>query len=222
LNPRTPSGQGLKPCLDENGEIVDYNNIRENFIKWLKNRTSEDYTRQLIRYLDRFVRDIPIQNSEEIIRIIESSTSKKNIILALRNLVNYCEETKVIGSEKANEFRKVLKCVRSNPDGYTPSDEEVRMTFKRFDDGEYRIVFKVLAFSGLRIREAVKMLNNFNKSRLMMNGDIAKYPLFNERITKKAYFAYMPKEFALELKKMNVTEQGVKKYFSRRGLAANI
>lgn len=30
----------------------------------------------------------------------------------------------------------------------------------------------------------------------------------------------MPKEFALELRKLKVTEQGVKNYFSRRGLPA--
>ena len=126
---------------------------------------------------------------------------QKNIILALRNLVNYCEEIKVIGSEKANELRKVLKCVKSNPDGYIPNDEEIKTVFEEVDDREYKIVFKLLAFSGLRIREAVNMLNGFNENRLMINGNIAKYPLFNERATKKIYFAYMPKVFALKLKK---------------------
>ncbi len=43
----------------------------------------------------------------------------------------------------------------------------------------------LLAFSGLRIREAVKMLNSFNKNRLMINGNIAKYPLFSKITTKK-------------------------------------
>ena len=220
MNPGTPTGQGLKPYEDENREIINYSDLRNNFIKWLKNRTSEDYTRQLVRYLDRFVGNTIIQNSEDIIEIVENSTSRKNIILALRNLVNYCEEIKVISSEKANELRKVLKCVKSNPDGYIPSDEEIKTAFKRFDDEKYKIVFKLLAFSGLRIREAVEMLNDFNENRLMINGNIARYPLFSKRKTKKTYFAYMPKEFALELRKMNVTEQGVKNYFSRRELPA--
>lgn len=58
--------------------------MRVNFTKWLKNRVSKDYAKQLISYLDKFVDDVIIKNTDDLIEIIENSTSKKNIILALR------------------------------------------------------------------------------------------------------------------------------------------
>ena len=220
MNPRTPTGRGLKDCSKNNRDIINYREIREDFMKWLRMRTSEDYTKQLVGYLDRFVKNRVIKDPKDLIDIIEKSTSKKNMILALRNIVNYCEELRIISLDKSVELKKVLKCVKSNVDGYVPSDDEVIEAFTRFDDENYRLVFKLIAFSGLRIREVVRMLNNFDKRRLMINGDIAKYPLFDERSTKKVFFAYMPKHFALELKRIKVTEQGIKNYFYRRGLPA--
>jgi len=228
LNPRTPSGRGLKPqaTMDpcyitrhENGEFIDYSSVRDSFTKWMLNKTSEDYARKMISYLDRFANQI-IKDSEDLVEIIKRSTSRKNMILALRNLINYCENKGIISYEFANKLKRELKCVRSRTDGYVPSDEEVMKAYQKFDDEDYKVVFKVLMFSGLRVMEAVKFLNEFDEKRLMVDGKVAKYPLFFDREQKKSYFVYLPKEFALKLRRMDITEQGVKKYFQRRGLPA--
>jgi len=227
LNPRTPSGRGLKPqVLDqcyitehENREFINYSSVRDSFTKWMLNKTSEDYARKMIGYLDRFANQI-IKDSEDLFDIIEKSSSKKNIILALRNLINFCEERKIISSEFANMLKKELKCVRSQMDSYIPSDDELIKAYQRFNDEDYKIVFKVLMFSGLRVTEVVKFLNEFDEKRLMLSDKIAKYPLFLDREQKKSYFVYLPADFTKELRKMNITEQGVKKYFQRRKLPA--
>jgi len=49
------------------------------------------------------------------------------------------------------------------------------------------------------LREAVYLLNNFDKGRLILNEKIAKYPLSLDRGTKRSFYVYMPKEFAMEL-----------------------
>ncbi|MDK2795076.1 MAG: hypothetical protein PWQ58_275 [Archaeoglobaceae archaeon] len=169
-----------------------------------------------MNYLDKFVNNKIIKSQEDLIEIIENSTSRKNIILALRNLINYCEQFEIISQEKALRLKKILKCVRSSTDAYVPSDEEVKRALEKIDRDGYRIVFKLIAFSGLRVLEAIKMLSEFRKGRLMINGNIAKYPLFDDRSTKRAYFAYMPKNFAMELKRIKLTKNGVCNYFYRK------
>jgi len=207
---------GRRFCVAEIGEVINYRNLRGNFVKWLNSRVSKDYARQLITYLDRFVGE-SIRGSEDVIEILERSTSKKNMVLGLRNLVNYCEERGVISPLKADELRRVLKCVKTRVDAYVPSDEEVRSALRKFE-GDYKLVFRLLAFSGLRVREAIRMLSEFDERRLMVSGNAAKYPLFSEKGSKRAFFAYMPRGFLKELKKVNLSDEGVRQYFHRRGL----
>ncbi len=186
----------------------------------MENRTSKDYAHQMVRYLDRFVKNRTIKHPDDLIEVIEKSTSKKNMILALRNLINFCEGREIISSEFANLLKKDLKCVRSQTDGYIPSDEDLIKIYQEFDNEDYKIIFRILAFSGLRVREAINFINEFDRDKLMINGKIAKYPLFLDRKEKKSYFAYLPFEFAEKLNRTEVTEHGVKKYFVRRGLPA--
>ncbi len=142
------------------------------------------------------------------------------MVIALRNFINFLEEKEIITPEQANRLRRPLKTVRSKADAYFPSDEEVINAFNRFNDVRYRIVFKVLAYSGIRITEAEKFLNEFDKRRLMVNGNIAKYPLFFERSSKKSYFVYLPSKFAENLERVNITHHSIENYFSRRGFCA--
>ena len=81
---------------------------------------------------------------------------------------------------------------------------------------------KLLAFSGIRLREAIYLfnINNFDKNKLIFGEKIAKYPLSLDRKSKRSFYAYMPKSFAMELKKIELSEEAVKQYFSRRGLPA--
>ncbi len=71
----------------------------------------------------------------------------------------------------------------------------------------------------MRSREAIGLLNKFDRKKVVINGKIAKYPLFPDRSEKKTYFAYFPAKFVRELKKSNITQHGAKNYFYRRGLS---
>ncbi len=64
------------------------------------------------------------------------------------------------------------------------------------------------------------LLNSFNKDRLILSDKISKYPLSLDRKTKRSFYAYMPKEFALELKKIKMDELALRQYFSRKELPA--
>jgi len=182
----------------------------------IKNRVCENMHRNILSYLNRFCDEI--RDIGDVIRIVDSSTSRKNMVIALRNFINFLEEIGAIAPEFANKLRKPLKVVRSNVDAFIPSDKDVINAYKKFDKEKYRIVFKILLYSGIRITETMQFINGFDRSRLMINGKIAKYPLFADRQSKNAYFVYLPAKFAKELKKTKVTLSGCKNYFSRRKL----
>ena len=85
------------------------------------------------------------------------------------------------------------------------------------EDERYQTLFKLLAFSGLRFREALYLLNNFNRNRLIItNNSTARYPLNLERGTKRAFYAYVPEPFAVVLERMDLEEEAARQYIGRR------
>ena len=86
FEPRNPYGTGPSTV-----PVINYKSIRDDFSKWLFSRVSMKYAWTIIRYLDKYVGDRLITTPKEMWEIRESATSKKNITLALRNLVNYYE-----------------------------------------------------------------------------------------------------------------------------------
>lgn len=54
----------------------------------------------------------------------------------------------------------------------------------------------------------------------MIDGNTAKYPLSMLRKTKNVYYAYMPKDFALELRKIRISKHAIENRFYRLGLPA--
>ena len=98
--------------------------------------------------------------------------------------------------------------------------QEVIEAYRKIRNEKSKIVFKLLAFSGIRVVEDSKLLSEFDEFKLMINGNIAKYPLSMLRGTKNVYYAYMPKNFALELRKIKITKHAIENRFYRLGLPA--
>jgi len=114
-----------------------------------------------------------------------------------------------MSEENLAKYRKVVKILRTKSDDYVPEDEKVIEAFRRINDEKYQLVFKLLAFSGIRVVEAVYLLNNFNKEKGIIGEKIAKYPLSLERRTKKAFYTYMPEKFATELRRLDLSWDAV-------------
>jgi len=166
----------------------------------------------------------PISNPMELHELINSvEKGKRHLCVAIRNLLNFYEVFEMMSEESINKFRKVVKIPKTGVDEYIPQTDEIIDLYRRIEDERYKITFKLLMFSGLRIRHAVTLLNNYNPKRVMvseLHPNVARYPLFIDQKSKKAYLAYMPVEFVKELKAVNVTASGVEDYFSRRDLPA--
>ena len=82
-----------------------------------------------------------------------------------------------------------------------------------------KVVFTVPAVSGIRIMEIVKMMKEFDRDKLIVNHDIAKYPLNYFRGRKRAFYVYMPKNLALSLTKIEYYDDTISHHFSKIGLA---
>ena len=90
-----------------------------------------------------------------------------------------------MNEESLMKYRKIVKIPKINQDEYFPEDSKVIETFRKFRDGRYKILFKLLVFSGIRLREALHLLKTFDKNKLITNDKIAKYPLGLNRGSKK-------------------------------------
>ena len=59
-----------------------------------------------------------------------------------------------------------MKVPRSGIDGYVPSDEEIVKIYKMIDDERYKTLYKLLAFSGIRLIEGEELLRSYDRSKL--------------------------------------------------------
>ena len=152
--------------------------------------------------------------------MINIKSGKRHLCYSLRVFFNFLEEFGILDEEILNKLRKIIKIPKVGSDNYIPSNEEVIEAYRRIKSDETKMIFKLLAFSGIRVIEASKLLSEFDKSKLMINGNIAKYPLSMLRGTKNVYYAYMPKDFALELRRIEISKHAIENRFYRLGLPA--
>ncbi len=181
-------------------------------------RCSEEYVKQIISYLDKHLTH-PIKTPEQLVHVLSTvNKGKRHFIAGLRNLLNYYEIFHNVNPEQLAPYRKILKIPKTNPDNYVPETEQILNAYKLIEDERYRLLFKLLVYSGLRLKEAVYLLNNYNSSRILINGKIAKCPLSLDRKTKRSFYAYIPRHFALTLKPITLNEDAARQYISSRGL----
>ena len=111
-------------------------------------------------------------------------------------LLKYSEEREMVDELFANRLRKVLKVKQYGADLYVSMDEEVRDWLSRMEREDVRLAFLIIAFSGIRVTEAVKLLNEFDERLLKfekVNGqEIVYYELNWERKTKRVNAVFMP------------------------------
>ena len=109
----------------------------------------------------------------------------KYLSISIRVCLNFLTEYDIATDEDMLHSRKIHKSRRSNSDNFVPTDEQVKSAFDKTRNGRHKTIFLLLAYSGIRITEAVKMLREFDKDKLIVNCDIAKYPLSYNRGHKR-------------------------------------
>jgi len=211
LNPRPPACKARK--------IPVYSEFRDRFLKWMNEKKySVAYQKDAERYLSQYLDGkAVIENSQ--LREVMAECKSNYIYTMVRVYLNFLEENEILTNEDADYFRKAIPSRKTSPDGFIPSDEKVREVYSKIESELMKTAFSILSTSGIRIMELVKMMKEFDRNKLIVNGDIAKYPLNYFRGHKKAFYVYMPNKLALMLERTELNDDTISHYFSELGLA---
>jgi len=190
--------------------------MSDGFKNWLiANRNDKNYIKSLEMYLTKYFNGLVLSSPQNIIEYTSKMrTTSKYPILALRLYIKYLEETRQLSSEEATHLRKVLKVKKSKPDTYVPTDEKIRETYGKLTNDKDRLLFQILAFSGVRITEMSKMLSEYDPNNLTMKDSFARYSLNFNRGQKRSFYVYMPIEVANKVRRFyKVDAKSITKLF---------
>ncbi|WP_167890281.1 integrase [Thermococcus sp. 18S1] len=221
MNPGQRRGRHRKSEFFGNeGGIWEYAGVKGEFGEWLHKRKglADRTRREYVRRLEKFFNKYKIRTLHDLEAALEAEGNPRNLAKALRNYIAFLLEKGVIDEAYYNELKKRIVIRSTGTDLYVPDDAEVRGWYEKRGEWEepYQLVFELILFSGIRVSEALKVLSEFEPSRLHINDQYAYYDLGWSRGSKKSWVVFMPPELANRLKRLTVTDDGVYSYFSKR------
>ncbi len=180
LNPRRPTPSGPEPDspLSQAWSFLrrvnyDYrygvrdNHVLDRFLEWCIGKgTSESTCTQYTRYLSK-----PLNMNNKWSRLA------------------WKQFFKFLGKE---DLWKQLKVKRSNVDLYIPSDQEVMEALNKACRTSEKLcwTYKLLVYSGLRLVEVTRVLNNYDDDKWIKQDGFYKYPLSWKRGAKQVFYMY--------------------------------
>ena len=212
---------GFEPeasCLRSRYFLPPASKYNRELKKWMDQRGfSQGYKADILRYLK------PIENREvhelSELREFVSNSSSSMVLTVIRAFINFLLDNELIGEATAIYFRKALPSRKTIPDGYVPTDKDVKKAYEGIGNERDRLLFQILAFSGIRVTELVKMLREFDTSKLIIEDKTSKYPLNYNRGNKRSQYVYMPTEIAVKLHRFYIHEDTVSSNLRNYGIA---
>jgi intergrase/recombinase len=179
-----------------------YNKHRRNFIKYLQNRVkegklSDETARDYISALDKNLTHV--MHPDELEDLILNTKGDK-FAKGVRNFFNYLEDkgiTNINGYDLARWRKKAIIRKYGSREIFI-SDEELKEAYyshiRKINDEELELVFKLLVFSGLRLKHLWRALQSFNSQNVVkVNEKVIRHPVYSvSRGKKKAYWIYCP------------------------------
>ena len=212
---------GLEPeasCLQSSKTLPRVSKYQYELKKWMIQKGfSESYKIEIKTYL-KPLENRDISSITELREVIASSPS--NMILTVaRAYINFLLENELITEETAVYFRKALPSRKTNVDRYVPVDQDMKNAYQKIRKERDRTLFQVLAFSGIRVTEFVKMLKEFDPKKLIIENGISKCPLNYNRGNKRSQYVYMPLELATKLHRFYINKDTVSRELRQYGVA---
>ncbi|NJF24553.1 integrase [Thermococcus sp. Bubb.Bath] len=190
---------------------------KEAYKKWLSLRVATEETKR--RYpatLEKFFKAYMIQSYEDLQEALISIEYKRHITKALRSFVNFLKSRGLITREQHLDLKEIIWTKPVKPRKVNVSNEQIRAALEYYEqkDPVLATIYKALVFSGLRLKAVVELFNEFDREKLILpeeHPNIAKYPLHRQKGQKKAFYAYLPRDFALsELEQLPLDYEHVK------------
>ena len=171
-------------------QAINYSTLRSSFIEYLDSQSlSIKYKQDLISYLDKWATH-PIASAKDIFRLFSKiNNGKEHLWKGLRVLFNYLE---AIGYDKdfLDGLRKALPKIQNGIDMQVPDEASLMESMQKLNGipKGYDALYNLLLDSGLRLIEAVKVLNEFKDAEKINGFYRANVGMF--RGSKQAYYAY--------------------------------
>jgi intergrase/recombinase len=124
----------------------------------------------MLSNLDKYIAEL--REPMDVVRIFSklSQGQQHNLIRALRCFLNFME-VKGVESAYLNSFRKAIPQDTTCIDLYVPDENEIVSSIRKLSGMplKYQALYSLLLDSGLRVIEAVKLMNEFD-SAIKVNG----------------------------------------------------
>ena len=177
------------------------------------------YKQDLLSYLDKWATH-PIASANDIFRLFSKiNNGKEHLWKGLRVLFNYLE---IVGSSKdfLDGLRKALPKIQNGIDVQVPDEASIMESMRKlsFIPKGYDALYNLLLDSGLRLVEAVKVLNEF-KDAEKING-FYRIPIGLFRGSKQAYYAYFTDATYQKMKEAQrepIKPVNASHYFDKKG-----
>ena len=196
--------------------------LEEQFLEWLSGRVkagelSEETAREYARALKKFFDNYSPRSVGELEKALAKENYKRHLCKALRKFVTFLKARKIIDPITAEELKEIIIIKPTKESEVRISTEELQEAWHyhlQHSDEVTQLFFKILAYSGARLRAVHKMLTQFEPERLIFLPDfpnVAKYALLERHGNKAAIFIYMPSTLAEELRPVRIKEATIRK-----------
>ena len=168
---------------------MNWLSVKAQFELWLR---SDDYgdsfRKDVLSYLTRYVTEV--REPFDVIALFSRiSRGKRHLVLALRTLFNFYE---VIGvdSDYLDSLRKALPTVRCGIDLKVPEEAKIVESLRKLPSAplKYQALYNLLLDSGLRLVEAVELVNSFEDADAVNGFYRSELAMF--RGEKQAYYGH--------------------------------
>lgn len=168
---------------------MSFNNRRKEFIDYLRvNGYYQTTIEDAIRYLDKY--SVILREPQDVIGLFSNvKRAKRHVILAVRLLLNFYE---VLGYDKGylDGLRNAIPKVRCGVDLKIPCETEMVDSLGKVENSpqKYNALYNLLVDSGLRLVEAVNLINGFEVAEKIEG--FYRCVIGEFRGNKQAYYGY--------------------------------
>jgi len=183
-------------------------NIQKREIRIMLDKQFEEYLRKDRQLSERTVKDYlnylkKLENEVMDYSLYLRIAHHKWMVKAVRLYIDYLFKAEKITAEEYQKLRSIFKVKQKRSVKPIAIDEEelILVFFHENLRPHEKLLFEILLFSGVRFSEAVKLVNEFDESKLECFENHCRYALFWSRGRKRCDWIYLPMLLVEELKK---------------------